>query len=146
MPVERSAGIILFRNTPQGRKYLVLRASGQNPKWGRFWDFPKGRLEKGETGVEAAMREAKEEVGIEEFEIIPEFKNTIRYFTWREGKRIPKFVALFLAETNHAKVELSWEHDKYLWLLYPEARQRLSLPQMKKALEEAEKHLKTLKY
>ena len=59
MPVERSAGIIIFRNAPEGRKYLVLRASRSESEIAKekfvkeFWDFAKGRLE---PGVEGGLR------------------------------------------------------------------------------------------
>lgn len=147
MPVERSAGVILFCNTPQGRKYLVLRASRSKAEVAEgkfvkeFWDFPKGRLEPGEKGIDAAKREAFEEAGVNDFKLIPEFKETARYFTRREGKAIPKFVALFLAEAKIDKVKLSWEHDKYEWLLYNEAVACITLKEMRHALEEAEKFL-----
>lgn len=147
MPVERGAGIILFRKTPEGRKYLVLRSSrlesevdkGKSVK--EFWDFPKGLLEGGETGIDAARREAQEEAGVKEYEIIPKFKETLRYFTRRGGKPIPKFVAMFLAEAKTDKVTLSWEHDKYEWLKYNEASERITLKEMKKALAHAEEFL-----
>lgn len=160
--VERSAGIIIFRNTAEGRKYLVVRSSrdkstiydshgrvriagGRRPKarfsHAEFWDIPKGVLEKGETGLEAAKREAKEETGTEDLEIIPDFKETIHYFTRRDGKAIPKYVAMFLAEAKTEKIKLSWEHDKYEWLPYEEARSRITLKPMKSVLEKAEKFL-----
>ena len=139
MPVERSAGIIFFLKTPQGRKYLIIRSSGLKKKRKEFWDFPKGKLEKGETGLQAATREAQEETGIDDFEIDPNFKETVRYFTWREGQRMPKFVAMFLVEAKTDKVKLSWEHDAYEWLPYEEAYKKLST--MKKALKKAYDHL-----
>lgn len=141
MPVVRSAGIIFFRETPVGRKYLVIRSAREIPKRGEFWDFPKGELEKGEKGIDAARREAKEEVGIEKFTILPEFKETVRYFTRKHGKPILKFVVLFIARAAMGKVELSWEHDKYEWLSYKDAYQRISLKQMKLALHTAEEFL-----
>lgn len=150
MPVERSAGIIFF-NTSRKRSYLVIRSArktsvvSQKKTIREFWDFPKGRLETGESGIDAARREAVEEVGISDFEIIPEFKETIRYFTRREDKSILKFVAIFLAEVKNDKVKLSWEHDKYEWLSYEEAYSRISLPQTKKALEKAEKFLENFR-
>lgn len=144
MPVERSAGIIIFRNTPQGRRYLVIHASGTGEGTSRpdFWDFPKGILEKGEKGIDAAVREAKEEAGIEDFNFIDGYKETVQYFTRRDGKSVPKFIALFLAETKNDKIKLSWEHDKYEWLLYEGARERISRAEMKKAFAVAEEYLK----
>ena len=137
--VERSGGITFFRNTKTGRKYLVIRSSRDIPTRPEFWDFPKGLLEKGEAGVDAAQREAKEEVGLDKFEINPDFKATVKYFT----KRINgfKYVALFLAETKTNKIKLSWEHDAYKWLSYKDAYERISLKPMKEALEKAEKFL-----
>lgn len=126
---------------------MVIRSSRTNPQVGNkkfskeHWDFPKGRLEEKETGLAAAIRESREEVGIEEINVLPDFKETVRYFTWRDKKPIPKFVAMFLAEVKTEKIKLSWEHDAYEWLSYKEAFERISLPQMKKALETAEKFL-----
>ena len=141
MPVERSAGIIFFLKTPQGTRYLVIRSSKSASYRKDFWDFPKGRVEKGETGLQAAVREAREETGIDDFEIDPNFKETVRYFTWRDGKRIPKFVAMLLVEAKTDKVKLSWEHDAYKWLSLEEACKKLST--MKKALKKADDHLQT---
>lgn len=145
MPVERSAGIIFFRNTPEGRRYLVIRSSyhGKDGKYD-FWDFPKGLLEKDEDGMTAARREATEEAGIKDFKIVPDFKETVRYFVRRDRdkKAVLKFVAMFLAETKSDKVKLSWEHDKYEWLPHEEAKKRLSRKEMQTALEKAEDFLK----
>lgn len=139
MPVERSAGIIFFRNTPEGRRYLIVRSSRDIPERAEFWDIPKGQLEPGERGIDAALREGREEAGIKQFTMIPEFKFTARYFTRREGKPIPKFVAVFLAEAHDDVVELSWEHDRYQWVSYHGAMAKLTT--MKPALEAAERFL-----
>lgn len=147
MPVERSAGIIIYRDPPEGRRYLLLRASrgestlasGKTVK--EFWDFPKGKLEKGETGLDAAKREAEEEAGFSDIAIDSGFKQTTHYFTFRFGKPIPKYVALFLGRVAHDTVTLSWEHDTYEWLSVEDARARVTLKQMKEALDAAEKFL-----
>lgn len=151
MPVLRSAGFIIFRKTPRGVRYLVLRAArakstiakGKTVK--EFWDFPKGTLEKGETGMDAAMREVQEETGIADPEVREGFKATARYFTWMGGKRTLKFVAMFLGKTKTVRAALSWEHDRYAWLPYKDAHERITLEPMKKVLEEAERFLKRAK-
>ena len=105
------------------------------------WDFAKGLLENGEDGLKAAKREAEEEVGLRHFEVIPGFKEVAQYFTTKDGKRAMKFVAMFLAEAGADQITLSWEHDKYDWLLYEEAREKISNSQMKKVLEKAHEFL-----
>jgi bis(5'-nucleosidyl)-tetraphosphatase len=52
-----SAGVIVVRLTPQGPRFLLLRSY-------RYWDFPKGQVEHGETPLDAARRETREETGI----------------------------------------------------------------------------------
>ena len=149
MPALRSAGIILYRNTKEGRKYLVLRAARSSPQIAKkkivkeFWDFPKGELDTKETAIDAARREAKEEAGIAIRAVRPYFKKTVQYFVWRDGKRLLKFVALFLAESPTDHITLSWEHDAYEWLPLEEAHKRITLVPMKGALEAAEEFLQT---
>ena len=141
MPVERSAGFIIFRSVPEGRKYLVLRSSRSDQSRSEFWDIPKGVLERGEKGIDTALREAAEEAGIKNPKVEEGFKETLRYFTKREGNTIPKFVAVFLASVEGETITLSEEHDCYLWLSYEEARTRVTLVPLKKALDSAEAFL-----
>ena len=41
-PERFSAGVIVVRRTPEGPRFLLLRSY-------RYWDFPKGQVETGET-------------------------------------------------------------------------------------------------
>ena len=147
MPVERAAGVVLFRDTPEGRVYLVIRSSRlastiePHKTVREFWDLPKGCLEKGEQGIDAARRETEEEVGICDWTLVDGFKMTTRYFTRRDGKAIPKFVVFFLGEAHSDTVRLSWEHDQYLWLPHKEARALLTLKQMQEVLDAVEQFL-----
>jgi bis(5'-nucleosidyl)-tetraphosphatase len=147
MPVERSAGIVIYKNTPHGRRYLVLRSSRSESEISagsfakEFWDLPKGVLERGETGIAAARREAAEEAGITDIQISSDFKETVQYFTRRDGKAIPKFVAMFLGEVGDCDIILSWEHDRYEWLLYEDAYRRVTLKPMKDVIAKVEEFL-----
>jgi len=49
--------VVVVRDTQDGMRFLLLRAY-------RNWDLPKGRLEAGETPLEAAIREVREETAL----------------------------------------------------------------------------------
>jgi bis(5'-nucleosidyl)-tetraphosphatase len=108
---EVSAGIILTRNisNQEGNVILLLRHSAGH------WDFPKGNIELGETELDAAIRELKEETGIIRFRIMPSFRHTITYKYRRNQKIISKSVTLFLGITDIKGVILSNEHVNYTW-------------------------------
>ncbi len=144
MPVERGAGIVIFKNSSEGRKYLILRSSKQ-PGSNRpdFWDFSKGLLKPGEDGLGAAKREVEEETSLINIEIIDGFKETVQYFTRHTGSPVPKYVVMFLAEVKETdNIKLSWEHDKFAWLDFNATKNIISIPQMKNILEKADEFLR----
>jgi 8-oxo-dGTP pyrophosphatase MutT (NUDIX family) len=117
-----SAGIIIFRKTREGHKFLLLY-HGRN-----YWNFPKGKIEAGERSWQSAVREVKEETGLKQSELrfIENFKAYER-FTFRGGKeKIFKIVILYLAETKQPRITVSWEHDGYGWFTFSEAKKVLS--------------------
>ena len=61
MPVIAQAGGVVFRVHEASRLVLLVRAK-RNPQ---AWIFPKGHIEEGETAREAALRETREEAGVD---------------------------------------------------------------------------------
>lgn len=144
MPIEKSAGAVIFRREPfessQGKKteffYLLLHYRA------RHWDLPKGHIEKGEKPEDAAKREIEEETGIKEIEFVSGFKETIKYFYKRDGKNFFKIVVFFLAETKMKKVKISYEHRGFKWLSYEKALKQLTFKNAKDVLKKANRFLK----
>jgi bis(5'-nucleosidyl)-tetraphosphatase len=132
---ERSAGAVVFRDSPGGRSYILLQNAGR-------WDFPKGGIEKGESELQTVRREVSEETGITELEIIPGFRKVIEYFYRRDGKNIHKQVVYMLARTTQDKVKISWEHQGFGWFSYPQALEKASYGNSKVTLTDAEEFLK----
>ncbi len=159
MPVEKSAGAIIFRKEPfdtaQGKGdkiyYLLLHypsaakakpRSRVNSLRGReYWDLPKGHIEKGEDILETVKREIFEETGLKDINFTGEFKETIKYFFKWEGKNIMKFVTFYLVETKTKEVKISEEHVGFQWLSYDDAMSRLTFKNAKNILQKANDYL-----
>ncbi len=133
--MEKSAGLVIFHKGNSGTKYLLLHYDAGH------WDFPKGHLEEGETDMDAALRELKEETGISGASIIDGFSEKLGYFYRREGKVVKKEVVFFLAEAKTDKVKLSLEHKGYEWLAYEEAVERVTFKNSREILGKAQKFL-----
>ncbi len=132
---EKSAGIIPFNK--KTKKFLLLHYPLGH------WGFPKGHIEKGETEIQAAKREMKEETGIS-IEILFGFKYEISYFYKKEGKLSHKVVVFFIGVTEQEEVKLSFEHDGFEWLNYEDAIKRLTFENEKKALMRAREFLNAM--
>ena len=141
MPVERSAGAIVFRREDGKTYYLILHYPGFRAKKSH-WDFPKGKIEKGEGLTETVKREVEEETGLKDIKLADGFKETIKYFFKWEGKNILKFVTFFLAETKEKQVKISQEHIGFKWLSYKEAKVQLTHENAKKILQKAMEQIK----
>src|SRR3989344_7216870 len=107
MPREISAGVIIYRKMSEGLKYLLLYHGGN------YWNFPKGKLERSERGMDAAFREAKEETGLGKNDLIlkDQFRVTNKFFFFREKRRIFKVVIFYLAQSMARDITVSMEHN-----------------------------------
>ena len=129
--IERSAGVILFRDGPAGRRFLLL-------DYGNYWDYPKGHVEKGEDDRAAAVRELAEETGITGATFLSGFEQEIRYY-FRHAARglVRKTVVFFLASTETEAVKLSHEHVGFAWVSGEEALRKLGFKTAKRVLSAA---------
>ena len=94
MKREITAGIIVFRRTREGLKFLILYHRGG------YWNFPKGHIEAEEHSLQAALRETREETGLKstELRVIPNFKERQQFIFSREKEKIFKIVKDFLID------------------------------------------------
>jgi 8-oxo-dGTP pyrophosphatase MutT (NUDIX family) len=136
MIYERSAGVVTFRQMKDGREYLLLHYPG-----GHF-DFPKGHMEADESERETALRELKEETGIEQVTWIEGYREMINYTYHRGENLMSKDVIFFLGRTRQKKITISFEHKGSMWLTYDEALEKLTFKSARELLQKAEKFLK----
>lgn len=135
MPDERSAGAVVFRMEGGKPLYLLLHYAAGH------WDFVKGKVEGGESGLETAVREAREEAGLRDLVFREGFREGITYVYKRGGKAVHKEVLLLLAETRAKEITLSPEHTGCIWLPYAAAHAKLTYENAKRVLEKADRFL-----
>ena len=128
MKREFSAGGIVFNNLGQ----VLVTQHSQNKHWG----FPKGWIDKGETVKEAALREVKEEGGIEA-EIVEKIGES-KYVYTLNNEKIFKVVTIFLMKYLSGNPEdHDFEVSEANWYSPEDALKQLSFSQDKELLKKA---------
>jgi bis(5'-nucleosidyl)-tetraphosphatase len=137
MKHEFSAGIILYFKSHGTYEYLLIYSKAT-----RYWGFPKGKIERGESKQAAALREIKEETGLDS-SITEGFEYPVTYFFRDKNKQlIKKVVYFFVGYAPSKQVTLSAEHDDYVWLPYDQALEQISYTNDRHVLEKAAAFLK----
>ncbi|MEK6967131.1 MAG: NUDIX domain-containing protein [Nanoarchaeota archaeon] len=134
MKKERSAGAVIFRKDKE-IKYLLLHYEAGH------WDFPKGHVEEKEAEPDTIKREVREETGIDDIELVPNFKEKIQYYYKLKEELMHKEVVFYLAKTETEQVKISFEHIGYIWLPYDKAMEKLTFKNAKEILEKANEFL-----
>ncbi len=124
-----AGGVVIDNENGTPRVLLVHRPPYDD------WSFPKGKLDPGETVKEAALREVREETGLE-CRIIRELATTrYDYRTRNEGRLRPKAVHYFLMERASGDIQVPGDEvDRAEWFEFEEATRRLSYEQDRKLL------------
>jgi 8-oxo-dGTP pyrophosphatase MutT (NUDIX family) len=99
---ERSAGGVVVR----GDHTIVIVPTRRGAQGQRVLALPKGHVDPGETPDETALREVREETGVEA--AVVEKLGDVRYFYQRGGKRIFKRVTFYLFEYRGGSLD---DHD-----------------------------------
>ena len=132
---ETSAGIVIFRKEGSKKLFLLLHYPSGH------WDFVKGKMEKGESTHQTAIRETKEETGITDITFIENFEEWIDYNFKYQGELVQKKVVFFLAETKTKEIKISHEHSGYTWMDYNSSMEKTTFDNAKTVLTKAQKLL-----
>jgi len=101
MPLERSAGAVIYRRDNGQIKYLLLHYPSMTHRSNRdYWDFAKGHVEKGESEVKTMNARDGRRNRYQRLEFRDGFHETMKYFFRYEGKVIFKIVSFKLAQTK----------------------------------------------
>lgn len=117
MKHEKSYGIIPLK----GESVFIVRH-----KAGDYWGFPKGHQEEGETPLTTALRELKEETGLEADQV-DETHPFIEAYAFRRGKDdIKKTVVYYVAHVVGEAVHLAEDVTEGKWVPLAQASEALT--------------------
>jgi 8-oxo-dGTP pyrophosphatase MutT (NUDIX family) len=118
---EFSAGGVVVRD----RECVVIVPTRRAADGSKVLALPKGHPEDGESASDAALREVREEAGVESR--LVEKLGDVRYWYTRDGRRIAKVVSFFLLEYLSGEVS---DHDREVedarWLSLDRATRELT--------------------
>ena len=134
MKYIKSCGFVAFKRVNGENQYLIIKSRGGDV------GFPKGHTEPGESEIQTAVRELKEETGAE-VKIIHGFVRRIEYPLPHRTDTINQSV-YFLGECiSDEIIRQECEVAEAVFLPYPEAMVRLTFKETKDILSDAEKFI-----
>lgn len=87
--IEAAGGLVI---KPNGEMLFIKRLGK--------WDLPKGKMEKGESREESAVREIEEETGLRDVELVQFINTTYHIYIERNGEKILKCTHWFEMNFN----------------------------------------------
>jgi 8-oxo-dGTP pyrophosphatase MutT (NUDIX family) len=131
----KACGVLVVKGNPI-ESFLLLRHA-------RRFDLPKGHLEAGETEIECALRELREETGIaaDDVDLDPNFRFAVDYYVrYREfnNELAHKTVVYFFGRLKRDVEIVLTEHKGYAWYPWqpPHRIQRETVDPLLAALEQ----------
>jgi 8-oxo-dGTP pyrophosphatase MutT (NUDIX family) len=123
---EKSYGIIPLRQESEVWQVLLILHQG-----GRHWAFPKGHGDPGETALDSARRELKEETGLDIQELLQESPLVERYQFHRKHEVVVKTVQYFPALVSGELKLQAEEIRDAKWVPLKEAASHLTFKESK---------------
>ena len=137
-PVVAAGGYVVRRSAKGNLKVLLIHRRGK-------WDLPKGKMDPGETPVQAAIREVSEEVGIKKkkLRLLHPLAPTLHGYVWhKRGVYAVKTTHWFSMATEAREFvpEKAEGIDRVAWKKWAKAGEKLgykTLRQHHAAIDEA---------
>lgn len=131
-----SFGIVPFRKEEGAWKVLLILH-----REGNHWGFPKGKANPGESPLESATRELKEETGLIVSEVLRKEPLKEQYQFRRKKQFILKIVQYFPAFVEGSLNLQEEEIRDAVWVTVPDAMKKLSFKEARHILQEFVRHL-----
>jgi len=141
LPVREqvSAGGVVFRGEKDRREVVIVSVGGQNR-----WQLPKGLVDKGEKPETAAVREAREEAGVDS-EVVQHIETIEYWYAGLDGGervRFHKRVHFYLLRYMEGDTrDHDWEVNEARWVPIDDATRQLTFDSERRVMERAKELL-----
>ena len=133
MKREKSCGALVFRKNQEAYELVLLRH-----KFGGHWSFPKGHVEQGENERQTALREVREETGLN-IQLLDGFRESVEYFP-KPG--VKKQVVYFLGKAlGDVLIPQEEEISEVHWVPIEKAAEMVTFANDKRLIRLAKKRL-----
>jgi 8-oxo-dGTP diphosphatase len=143
MKFEFSAGGVVYKKDNGNIFILMVQHGG----YAHHWGFPKGHIAdtiKGETKEDAALREVKEETGIDAK--LLQALAPIQFWYVRDEEKRKKTVYFFVMEYQGGDFsQKDLEMQDVQWIPIKDVLEKVTFKSEKQVFQEAKKYLQTLK-
>jgi bis(5'-nucleosidyl)-tetraphosphatase len=132
---DKSFGVVpIFKDTNGELLFCLVQHQGEH------WGFPKGHPDKNESEEETALRELKEETGLEAVKLVQNIFFNENYIFEKDGNRYDKsvkyFLGLVVSKDTNTLVEFMDEITEVKWLSCKEARDLITFESNKAIFDE----------
>ena len=121
----------VYRQTDKGLMFLILKRN-KKKLYEHLWQGVAGKIEKDEEAWQTAIRELKEETGLDPVKMF--VADHVSQFYEKHGDRV-NLVPVFGIEVDSKNVILSDEHIEYKWVDFKEAFDTLVWNGQKKGIQ-----------
>ncbi|WP_456424926.1 NUDIX hydrolase [Rhodocaloribacter sp.] len=130
-PVPAAGGYVMRRGKREPELLLIFRRG--------VWDLPKGKCDAGETAPACALREVREEVGIDDLRILRDLGATFHGYA-RRGRYEVKTTQWFLMETSETRFTPQTDEDieAVAWARWSKARAKVGFDTLRQHMEAVE--------
>lgn len=135
MKTEYSCGAVVYTTINGKRKYVIITSEEG------IYGFPKGHIEPGETEIETALREIKEETNLD-VTLLDGFKMEVEHTFMKQGEERLKHVTYFVGYYENQEFKPQEEEVSKIDLMeLDEAINCFQYDNVKKVLKKADEFL-----